>query len=211
MLTLYSTPLSANGRKVLAVGRQLQLQPVVRLINVYRGEGRSAEYLSVNPTGKIPTLLDGDLVLYESNAILQYLCEAHGDFKLWSRDLQARARIARWLFWESAHWQPTLTSILSPCVGHRLLPDVVPRPATNPDWQAAELQPLFSVLTSALEGSSFLAGDELTIADFAVAGMVTYFAVAGFPFDRHPRFRDWYRHLEATEGWRSTQDPLWAG
>jgi len=61
MLTLYSTALSANGRKVL-----------------YRGEGRAAEYLAINPAGKIPALVDGDFTLCESNAILQYICEAHG-------------------------------------------------------------------------------------------------------------------------------------
>jgi glutathione S-transferase len=96
-------------RKVLAVSRELELQPDIRLVNVYRGEGRTAEYLAINPTGKIPTLVDGDLTLYQSNAILQYLCEAHGDFRLWSRDPKARARIARWLYWETAHWQPALT------------------------------------------------------------------------------------------------------
>src|SRR5271167_3782965 len=96
MLTLYSTALSANGRKVLAVSRHLELDIDVRPVNVYRGEGRTAEYLAINPTGKIPTLVDGDLTLYESNAILQYLCEAHGDYRLWSREPQQRGRIARW-------------------------------------------------------------------------------------------------------------------
>jgi glutathione S-transferase len=210
MLTLYSTPLSANGRKVLAVSRQLELQPDIRLVNVYRGGGRTAEYLAINPTGKIPTLVDGDLTLYESNAILQYLCEAHGDFRLWSRDFKARARIARWLYWESAHWQPMLARILSPCVGHRLLPDVVPRPSISPDWDTAELRPLLTELNAALIYSSFLVGEEVTIADFAVAGMVTYFPVAGFPFERHSRITDWYGRIEGLSGWRETQDSLWS-
>jgi glutathione S-transferase len=102
MLTLYSTALSANGRKVLAVSRHLELDIEVRLVNVYRGEGRDAGYLAINPTGKIPTLVDGDLTLYESNAILLYLSEAHAGCRLWSRDPKLRARMARWLFWESA-------------------------------------------------------------------------------------------------------------
>jgi len=210
MLTLYSTPLSANGRKVLAVSRQLELRPDIRLVNVYRGEGRTAEYLAINPTGKIPTLVDGDLILYESNAILQYLCEAHGSFRLWSRDCKARARIARWLYWESAHWQPALAKVLSSCVGHRLLPTIVPRPSESPDWDVAELRPLLTALNTALSDSSFLAGEEVSIADFAVAGMVTYFPVAGFPFERHCRFTDWYGRIEALDGWRATQDSLWS-
>lgn len=210
MLTLYTTPLSANGRKVLAVSRQLELQPDIRLVNVYRGEGRTAEYLAINPSGKIPTLVDGSLTLYESNAILQYLCEAHGDFRLWSRDPKERARIARWLYWECGHWQPVLSALLSTCVGHRLLPEVVPRPAASPDWEAAGLRPLLGVLGATLDASPFLAGDELTIADFAVAGMMTYFPIAGFPFKDHPQLMDWYSRIEMSEGWRATRDPLWS-
>jgi len=210
MLRLYATTLSANGRKVLAVSRELELEPDVRIVNVYRGEGRTPEYLAINPYGKIPTLVDGDLTLYESNAILQYLCEAHGDFRLWSRIPKVRARIARWLYWESGHWQPVLTTLLSPCVGHRLLPEVVARPAANPNWQAAELRPLLFALSSALDTSAFLVGDEVTIADFAVAGMVTYFRTASFPFKEHPRVLDWYSRIELLDGWRATQDPLWA-
>ena len=112
MFTLYTTPLSANGRKVMAASHHLKLQPEVKLINVYKGEGRTPEYLAVNPWGKIPTLVDGELTLWESNAILQYLSEAYGDYKLWSQDPKRRADISRWLFWESAHWQPAFQSLL---------------------------------------------------------------------------------------------------
>jgi glutathione S-transferase len=209
MLTLYSTALSANGRKVLAVGRHLELNIDVRQVNVYRGEGRDAGYLAINPTGKIPTLVDGDLTLCESNAILLYLCEAHGDFRLWSLDPKLRGRMARWLFWESAHWQPTLGSLLSACVGHRVRPDLVPPPATEPDWNAAALAPLIKLLEATLSASCFLVGDELSIADFAVAGMTTYFAVADFPFDQYPAFNEWYRRMGMLDAWRATRLPLW--
>jgi glutathione S-transferase len=211
MLTLYSTALSANGRKVLAVGRHLELDIDVRPVNVYRGEGRHAEYLAINPTGKIPALVDGDLTLYESNAILMYLCEAHGGYRLWSREPKPRGRIARWLFWESAHWQPTLGTLLSACVGHRLRPDLAPPPAAAPDWNAATPAPLLTVLEATLSASPFLAGDEISIADFAVAGMTTYFPVANFPFEKYPAFNEWYRRIGMLEAWRATREPLWSG
>ncbi|MGO9950190.1 MAG: glutathione S-transferase family protein [Steroidobacteraceae bacterium] len=210
MLTLYSTALSANGRKVLAAGRHLELDIEVRLVNVYRGEGRDAAYLAINPSGKIPTLVDGDLTLHESNAILLYLSEAHGNFRLWSRDPKLRGRIARWLFWESAHWQPALAALLSACVGHRLLPKLVAAPAAQPDWSAAAVAPLMNMLQATLSASSFLVGDELSIADFAVAGMTTYFAAAGFPFQKYPAFNDWYRRIETLDAWRATREPLWS-
>jgi glutathione S-transferase len=131
---LHTTALSANGRKVLALCHQLGLTPRIHEVNVYRGDGQRPEYLALNPLGKIPTLVDARVILWESNAILQYVCEAYGDFRLFSRQPAARADIARWLFWESAHWQPALTTVLAPLVAHRLLPGVAPAPAEEPDW-----------------------------------------------------------------------------
>jgi glutathione S-transferase len=210
MLTLYATPLSANGRKVIAVSRQLGLRLDIHLVNVYRGEGRTAEYLAINPTGKIPTLVDRELTLYESNAIMQYLCEARGGYRLWSSDPKTRAQIARWLYWECGHWQPVLSRVLSPCVGHRLLPEVMPRPIAGPEWDATDLQPLLELLDRTLSDSTFLAGPEVSIADFGVAGMMTYFRYAGFPFKDHPQLADWYARIESLDGWRASQDPLWS-
>jgi glutathione S-transferase len=162
---LHTTPLSANGRKVQAAARQLGLRPEIRLVNVYRGEGRTPEYLAINPSGKVPCLVEGAFVLTESNAILQYLSEVHADFSLWSRDPQRRATLASWMFWESAHWQPALSAVLAPHVGHRLLPDAVPAPDEPPDWSDARLRPLLDRLERELGERAFVAGDEPSLAD----------------------------------------------
>jgi glutathione S-transferase len=210
MLTLYTSPLSANGRKPLAVCRHLGLDPEVRLVNVYRGEGRRPEYLAINPSGRIPTLVDGEHALFESNAIMLYLCEAHGRDRLWSSEPAARAEIASWLFWESAHWQPALTSVLSAFVGHRLLPETLPAPTDPPDWDDPLLAAQLALLEGSLARRPFLAGDALTIADLGVAGMATYLRSAGFPFDAHPAFATWYARIESLEAWQSTRSPLWS-
>ncbi len=210
MLKIYATPLSANGRKVLAVSRHLGLNTEIHDVNVYRGEGQSLQYLAINPSGKIPALLDGEFTLAESNAILLYLAEAHGGNRLWSSEAKQRARIAQWLFWESAHWQPTLIVFLSAVVGHRLLPDRVPRPQPAPDWNGALVQPVLKTLETALGSAAFLAGPKATIADFSVAGMMTYFRAANFPFPNFPMISGWYARIEAFESWRETLSPVWA-
>jgi glutathione S-transferase len=194
----------------LAVCRQLELNPEIHEVNVYRGEGRSPEYLAINPSGKIPTLVDGELVLSESNAILLYLAEAHGSNQLWSSDAKQRGRIAQWLFWESAHWQPTLIGFLSAVVGHRLLPERIPRPQHTPDWNDAGVQRILETLESALGSAAFLTGPVATIADFSVAGMTTYFKAAAFPFQSFPKISGWYARIEALESWRGTLSPVWA-
>jgi glutathione S-transferase len=209
-LKIYATALSANGRKVLAVSRHLGLKPEIYDVNVYRGEGLSPKYLAVNPSGKIPTLVDGEFVLSESNAILLYLAEAHGANRLWSSESKQRSRIAQWLFWESAHWQPTLIAFLSELVGHRLLPERVPSPQHAPDWSSALVQPVLHTLEAGLSANAFLAGSEPTIADFAVAGMTTYFRAAAFPSQRFPKIADWCARIESFDSWRGTLSPLWA-
>jgi glutathione S-transferase len=209
MLTLYTTPLSANGRKVLALTLHLGLEADLHEVNVYRGEGQAPEFLALQPTGKIPLLVEGDFRLSESNAILQYLAEACGDFELFSRDPKERAMISSWMFWESAHWQPTLSTVLASLVGHRLLPDMVPAPVSEPDWGHGALAPLLSRLDRHLEESRCLVGGRITIADFSVAGMTTYFRAAGFPFSEFAALSDWYARIEALAAWQDTAVPPW--
>jgi glutathione S-transferase len=209
MISLYTTTLSANGRKPLAVSHHLGLEPRVHLINVYRGEGRAAAYLALNPQGKVPTLVDGDLVLWESNAIIQYLAEAYGDHALWSRDPKRRADLNRWLFWESSHWQPTLTQILRPVVAQRLaLGDTGGAPATA-DWSVPAFQELARLLDVQLLVRPYLGGEHLTLADFSIAGMMTYARIASFPFDAYTGIAAWFERIEALPAWQATQDPLW--
>ena len=148
-------------------------------------------------------------MLSESNAILIYLAEAHGANRLWSNDPRQRGRIAQWLFWESAHWQPSFM-FLSELVGHRLVPERIPSPKQAPDWSNAVVQPALNTLETAVSANAFLTGAELTIADFAVAGMTTYFRAAGFPFQRFPNIAAWYARIESLESWRETLAPLWA-
>ncbi len=210
MLTLYTTPLSANGRKPLAVARELGLTLEVRRVNVYAGEGRAPEFLALNPLGQVPVLVDGGFTLRESNAILVYLSEAHGDFRLSSREPRARAEVLRWLFWEASAWQPALSSVLAPCVGHRLLPAVIPAPEAAPDWSDAKLAPHLALLEAQLGTRDFLLGPTPTLADFGVAGMTTYFRHGGFPYERFPRIREWLARLDALDGWRVSADPLWS-
>jgi glutathione S-transferase len=210
MLTLYTTPLSANGRKPLAVLRHLGLEARVVHVDVYRGEGRTREYLAINPAGRIPTLVDGDLVLAESNAIIGYLAEAHGDFRLSSRDPKRRAEIAQWLFWEAAQWHPALVPVLAGHVGHLLLPATIGAPDGTVRWDDARLRAELAFLDAHLAGRPFVAGDAPTLADFAVAGMMTYARSVAFPFGMYRAIAAWYGRVEALDAWKATAAGPWA-
>lgn len=211
MTTLYATPLSANARKAQAAVAELGLDVDVRLVNVYAGEGRSAEYLRVHPEGKVPALVDGALTLTESNAILVHLAEVHAGGRLFPRDAAERATILSWLFWEAAHWQPALTTVLAGFVGHALLPEHVPAPGAPPHWKHEPLVACLGRLETHLSGRGWLVGESPSIADLSVGGMTTYLAAAGFPFDAFPGFAAWHARLEGLEGWRATATPPWDG
>ncbi|MEM9188777.1 MAG: glutathione S-transferase family protein [Myxococcota bacterium] len=207
MLTLYTTAKSANGRKPLAVLRHLGLNVEVREVDVYRGEGQRPEYLSIQPQGKVPALVDGNLILWESNAIVQYLAEAYGDYRLTSRDPARRADIARWLFWEAALWQPAWIPVLAPSVAEVL--GLAPRPADEPAWDDPNLERQLVLAEAQLADQPHFVGGELTLADFGVAGMLTYAQAVGFPFQRYPNLSRFYEGMEALDAWQSTRVPPW--
>jgi len=209
MLTLYSSSLSANGRKVLAASVHLKLKPQVKNINVYRGDGQKAEYLAINPTGKIPALVDDTFTLTESNAILQYISEVYANFELYSQDSMERATISSWLFWESSQWQPVLTRLLSEFVGNKLLPELIPAPSAAPQWEIKELESLLVQLEEHLKYQAYIACNRLTIADFSVAGMMTYFKAARFPFSSYPAIKTWYGQIEKLPAWKETAVDPW--
>ncbi|HEY2678779.1 MAG TPA: glutathione S-transferase C-terminal domain-containing protein [Steroidobacteraceae bacterium] len=102
-----------------------------------------------------------------------------------------------------------MSAHLAEWVGHCLLPQRIARPRAAPDWSSASLQPLLKTLEAALSSRRFLTGPELTIADFSVAGMTTYFGSAGFPLDDFPALSRWYSDMDELDSWRATASPPW--
>jgi glutathione S-transferase len=207
--TLYATPLSANGRKVLALAHHLRLALDVQEVNVYRGEGQTPELRALNPAGKIPTLVDGDLVLWESNAILQYLSEAYSDCALWSHEPARRADVSRWLFWEAAHWQPALSPVLAGFVGRLLVPQLADMPEVAVDWADPRFRAVAGQLDAHLAGREWVAGDALSLADLSLAGMAMYLRAARFPAAELPNLDAWYARVERLDAWRATAAGPW--
>ncbi len=208
-IQLYATALSANGRKVLAVTKQLNLDIDVHEVNVYQGEGQTADYLKVNPQGKIPALVHSNLNLSESNAILMYLARFESPSELYPQDISIEAKIHQWLFWEASLWQPVISRVIGAHVGHHLVPQYVPKPTSEIGWQEAECLRQLNYLDNALEGQSFLINNRLSIADFSVMGMMTYFHFAEFPFNDYPNLSRFYQSMNNLNSWQETRVSLW--
>ena len=132
-MKLYADPITVNCRKVVAgldlIGAEYELVHV----DYFTSQQRSPEYTALNPNASLPTLVDGEFVLWESNAILQYVADKLGAATCYPTDLQGRADINRWLLWEAAHWFPSCyVYLVEHCVKPLLQAETRPRRGGSP-------------------------------------------------------------------------------
>jgi glutathione S-transferase len=107
LLTIWGRPNSVNVQKVLWCLSELELTYERVDAGMQYGRNREADYLAMNPNGRIPTLVDGDYVLWESNSIMRYLCMAYGQpSPIYPQDAKGRAAVDRWLDWTLSTLQP---------------------------------------------------------------------------------------------------------
>ncbi|MEO1510109.1 MAG: glutathione S-transferase family protein [Cyanobacteria bacterium J06633_23] len=201
-MKLYYFPPSPNSRRAQVVAVYLELSVELALINLPQGDQRMADFLALNPTGRIPVLQDGDFVLWESNAIMQYLA-SRVSTPLWPDDAQQRADIMRWQSWQLAHWAKGC----QPLNYERLVKKVLQLGEPDPQVEQQALKAFHKeaqVLNTHLANREYLVNNTLTLADFSVAGDLTYAVPAQFPLGEYPHIRAWYDRIEALPAWQQT-------
>jgi glutathione S-transferase len=134
-------------------------------VNLLAGENRRPEFLKINPAGKIPVLVDGDLVLTESVAIVLYLAEKYSHKGLLPAGVNERAQVNRWLLFaatelEQPLWRISRHTALYP-EERRLPGDVI--------LASGEFKEMASVLENHMQGRQFVAGDKVSVADLVMA------------------------------------------
>lgn len=200
-MKLYTFPPSPNARKTAAVVAHLQLVDVEpALVRLHKGEHRTPDYLAINPMGRVPALRDGDLLLWESNAICQYLADRAGDAAFFPADAKIRAGIARWLFWEAGTWGPVIDVFTHENVRKPMLGMGAPDAARLADAQE-RFKPLAALLNDQLAQRAFLMGDKVTLADFVVGGAATYVERGRIPIADYPHVKAWWDRLNAIPAW----------
>ena len=202
-MKLYGFPPSPNTWKVRAVAAQLGIKLELQLVDLSKGEQRTPSYLALNPTGRTPTLVDGDFKLWESTAIMQYLASRSTN-SLWPNDARVRADIMRWQSWQLQHFGP---DACVPLTFQRL---VKKRLNQGPPDQAIVDKALeafkrdASVLDAHLAKQRYLVGPELTLADLSVAAVLVYAKEAEMPLAQYPRVQEWSGRIYALKSWRET-------
>jgi glutathione S-transferase len=173
------------------------------LLDTRSGENRAAEYLSVNPMGKIPALADGTLRLWESNAINWYVAEKLPNARLLPTSLEGRASVQRWLFFQAAHVTPACISVFR---GTNVRVQAFWQTKDDPQAVEAgrkELARYFPVLEAALANRDWLEVD-FTLADIAYAPHLFLLAEGGFDFSPYLRVRAWLDRLQMRPAWKKT-------
>jgi len=186
MLKIYADPITVNCRKVLA-GLDLIGEPYELVhVDYFTGQQKEPGYMALNPNASVPAMVDGDFVLWESNAILQYAADKRGNDAVYPRDLQTRADINRWLLWESSSWFPSCyVFLVENCV-----------------------KPLLGgagILDARLAGRDWVAGSGPTIADVALAAPMHLHGWQQLPLAQHTNLVRWMtRSVEQLPCWKKT-------
>jgi glutathione S-transferase len=201
MYVLYHFPYSQHARRVVSLLEAASLPYELRHVDMAKGAHLSADYLAINPNHQVPTLIDGDLVLHESNAILRYLCHKHGLTEWYPADPKHRARVEQWLDWNQSRLSPAVIDIVFNTVfaGARRDEQAITR-------GEAKLRELGPILDAGLAAPEFLAGPKPTIADLSVASNLFQLGLA----DAVPpgtRIAAWYQRVGALEAFRKSLPP----
>jgi glutathione S-transferase len=191
-MKLYDFAFSPNSRKVRAVGYELGASFDHTHVDLPRGASRDASFLAINPNGRVPVLVDGDFVLWESTAILRYLSKKHGD-ALVPSDPRDAADMDRWLSWQLAHLGPAMSKVAFERIVKKLTGQGAPDEAAIAAG-TAEFAKLTAILDDGLDGREYLARS-LSLADFALASHFSVASTCGLDVTPFPRANAWLSRI----------------
>jgi GST-like protein len=196
MIDLYTAG-TPNGQKAAIMLEEVGLPYDTHILDFGRGEQKTAEYLAINPNGKIPTIVDrdgfghGPVTVFESGAVLIYLAEKSG--KLLPADPTGRIAALSWLMFQMAGVGPTFGQ-----AGYWTRTDTSSPKAT--ERYRNEADRLLTVLESRLSASAYLSGPDYTIADVATWPWINAFGFIGLDLAATPSVGRWHASINERPG-----------
>ncbi|WP_049623576.1 glutathione S-transferase family protein [Frateuria defendens] len=189
-----------NPRKTCAVAKYLGSPVEYVRVDLGKGEQFKPEFLADNPNGKVPLLVDGDLKLWESTAIMAHLAVQAGS-DLWPVEPTRQVEVLRWLSWDIAHFSRH---------GGTLYFENHVKPHLNlgePNPAAVEEATKFykrfaTVLDVHLARHPYLVGDRLSIADFGAGTLLPWAKEAHLPVQGFTHIARWHERLMELPAWR---------
>jgi glutathione S-transferase len=190
-MKVYHSRYTRSGRARWAL-EELGVEHEIGRISFQSGDHKKPEYLAIHPHGSVPALVDGDLTLTESSAIVLHLADKYADKNLapalGSND---RAAYYRWIVYVPANLDPVLETITM----HTMF---LPQDKRNPqlvEGAMAKWENIAKVIETALEGRTYIVGDSFTAADI-VLGSALGWAQFVHILDSHPKLVAYLKNLQ---------------
>ncbi|KAH8254795.1 hypothetical protein KR032_012223 [Drosophila birchii] len=187
-LTLYGIDASPPVRSVLLTLNALGLDFEYKIVNLMTGDHLKPEYLKINPLHTVPTLADDDFYINDSHAINAYLVSKYGkDDSLYPKDLQQRAIVDQRLYYDSSVLVSTGRALTTPLREGK---------TEIPKAKFDALEEAYKTLNLFLESNDFVAGKNLTIADFhIIAGLSTIMILHDVDANKFPKLASWVQRI----------------
>ncbi|XP_046398080.1 glutathione S-transferase 1-like isoform X1 [Ischnura elegans] len=183
-LDLYYLDASPPVRAVLLAGKTLGVEFNLKFVDLFKLEQRSPEFLKINPRHTVPTLVDDGFVLWDSHAIVGYLANKYGkDDSLYPKDPKARAIVDEMLHFDNGTLFPRLRNITFPLLfrGKKEL---------SPEAKQ-EVEEAYAFMEKFLEERAWVAGNNMTIADFCCVSSITSLECLVPGIASHPKLAAW--------------------
>jgi glutathione S-transferase len=161
-------------------------------VNTMAGETRHPDFLKINPAGKVPVLVDGDLVLTESVAITIYLAEKYPHKGFLPADIQQRSQVYRWILFAATELEQPIWRIARHT---KLYPEHLRLPA-EVSLARQEFADMVAVMEAHMQDCQFIIGNTVTIADFVCAYTLDWASMAGL-LDGYPLLYDYMKRMFA--------------
>jgi glutathione S-transferase len=189
-----------SAHKACAVARYLKAPVEFVHLDPAKGGHRSPQMLALNPNAKVPTLVDGDQIVTESDAIICYLSD-RVDAGLWPQDRAGQLEIIRWFSWNAMHFGNAAGTLY---FEHIIRPrfNIGSRDPAAVENALTEFRRFAAVLDAHLAERNWVLGDALSVADFSLATPLPYAKAAQIPLDEFANVKRWHDQLCAFDGWR---------
>ncbi len=207
-MKLYMHPVSMTCRPVRLFIAESKIPVEEVLVDVMTGEHLKPPYATLNPNALIPMIEDGDLRLTESSAILKYLADKY-DLPSYPKDLKKRARVNEMMDWLNTQFYRDFGYGL---VYPQLFPHHKRRSdeahAGAVDWGQQGTRNWLQILNDHWIGpkQKYLCGDELTIADYFGAALVSIGEWIGSDFSAYPNVKRWLDNMKKLKSWNEVNE-----
>ena len=198
-MKLYYFP-SPNPQKIRFALNELGVDCETVPVDLVKREQRSPEFLALNPCGRVPVLVDGDLTLWESHAILAYLGEKTG--RLWPASMAGRADALRWLFFLTSTISPPGTEVAFNRIAVKLRGGT-PDEAAIARGEKALLDPI-GIVERHLAGRQWMLGAEFSLVDCDYGPTFNVLDRAGFNLGEFPNVRSYLDAIRSRRAWQET-------